>query len=112
MKISLKAMVVKVLAIGTLAGAVAFVAPAKAKAQGFGVGVQFGNAYTAPYAPGYGDSYEDHHRREEWRRHEDWVRQQEWARQQEWLRHQEWERARHFSDRREYGSVPFGYYGR
>ena len=93
MKLSLKALLLKSLAITTLAGAVAFVTPAKAEAQGFGVAVHFGNPY--PVAYGFGDPY----RHDAWRQHEAWVRQQDW------LRHEEWQRAN-----RGYGRPPFGFY--
>ena len=95
MKLSLKALLLKSLALTTLAGAVAFVIPARAEAQGFGVAVQFGNPYPVAYGPRYGDPF----------RHDDWRRHEEWVRQQEWLRHQQWERAN-----RGYGRPPFGFY--
>ncbi len=103
MKLSLKALLIKSVTLGTLAAAVALVAPAQAHAQGFGVAVQFGNAY----GPRYDDRfYADHLRHEDWRRHEEWVRQGEW------LRRQEWERTHAFYGRPPYAPAPFGYYGR
>ncbi len=106
MKLSLSALLVKSLAVGSLAAGIALAAPAKADAQGFGVAVQFGNAYPAAFARGYDDRfYAAHLRYEEWRRHDEWVRQQEW------LRHQEWERA-HGVYVRPPAPAPFGYYGR
>ena len=113
MRLSPKAHLGKALAIGTLAAAAAFVAPAKANAQGFGVAVQFGNAFPVAYGQGYDNRFfADPFRHEEWRRHEEWCRHEQWVRQEEWLRHQEWERSHLF-----YGRPPFapgrsGDYGR
>ena len=102
MKLSLKALLVNSLAVGSLAAAMALFAPATAEAQGIAVGVQFGHAYPVTYGPGYDDRF----RHEEWRRHEEWVRQQEWLRRQEWVRaHQVYGRA-------PFARVPFGYDGR
>ncbi len=95
MNITLKSVLAKTLAVGTLAAALGFAAPATAHAQGFGVGVQFG----APYPVAFGPRYDDRFRHDDWRRHE------EWARQQEWLRHRDWERTH-----RVYG--PYSVYGR
>ena len=104
---SLKALLLTGAALGSLAATVALVAPARANAQGFGVAVQFGNAYPAAYGPGYENRfYADHLRRDDWRRHEEWVRQQEW------LRHREWERAHSVYGRPPYTHSPFGYYNR
>jgi len=55
------------------AGALMVASPAKASAQEFGVGVQFG----APY---YGRPGFEFERRQEFLRHEAFLRHEEWAR--------------------------------
>jgi hypothetical protein len=77
---NVKAMVAKVMTVGLLAGAFAVVAPVKADAQGFAVGVQVGY-------PRYDYSrrdYYDHLRFEEAPRAA-FIRQQEWERHQAFL---------------------------
>src|SRR5260221_1391605 len=85
---NVKAMVVKGMTVGLLAGAFMMAAPAKAHAQGFSVGVQFG---TPAYGYGKRDYYErlrcEQERREQERR-EAFFRQQAWERQQAFLRHE------------------------
>lgn len=88
-----KAMVAKVMTVGLLAGAFAMAAPAKAQAQGFSVGVRFGQ----PVYQGYDDrrGYWEHERFERERR-EAYARQVAFERQQEFLRHEAWERQQRF----------------
>ena len=89
-----KAMVAKVMTVGLLAGAFVLVAPTKAQAQGFGIGVQIGGP-RYDYARqdsydggrrGYYDSgrrdYYEQERREIYRR-EAFERQREAPRQQD-----------------------------
>ena len=97
---------IKAAAAVVLAGAVLLAAPAKAGAQQFAVGVQFGQP-TYGYAYGPGPGY-DHFR---------WERERaEIARRDAWLRHEQWERSRDFN--RGGGYVPYrdrhawGVYGR
>jgi hypothetical protein len=75
---NVKAMVVKAMTVGMLAGAFILAAPAKAQAQGFGVRVQ------AAYPPSTRDYYE--------RLRFERERRDAFLRQQAWFRHQVWER--------------------
>ena len=75
---NVKAMVVKAMTVGMLAGAFILAAPAKAQAQGFGVRVQVG------YPPYRRDYYE--------RLRFERERRDAFLRQQAWFRHQAWER--------------------
>ena len=75
---NVKAMVVKAMTVGMLAGAFILAAPAKAQAQGFGVRVQ------AAYPPYTRDYYE--------RLRFERERRDAFLRQQAWFRHQVWER--------------------
>jgi hypothetical protein len=75
---NVKAMVVKAMTVGMLAGAFILAAPAKAQAQGFGVRVQV--AY-----PPYSRDYYERLRFERERR-------DAFLRQHAWFRHQAWER--------------------
>jgi hypothetical protein len=80
---NVKAMIAKGVTVGLLAGAVALAAPAKAEAQQFAVGVQFG----APY---YGNDYYARQRYEEYYRQQAWIqheRQEAWERQQAYDRY-------------------------
>jgi hypothetical protein len=78
-------MIAKGVTVGLLAGAFALAGPAKAQAQQWGVGVQFGSPYAAPY---YGDPrdyyarerYEAYRRQQAWAQHEAWERQQAYSR--------------------------------
>ena len=101
MNITLKSVLTRTLAAGTLAAALGFATPATAGAQGFGVGVQFGAPYPAAFAPRYDDRF----RYDAWRRHQDWARHEDWVRHEEWLHHREWERMHRFYGR-------YGVYGR
>ena len=78
---SVKSMLKKGLAVGLLSGAVALAAPAKAEAQRFAVGVQFGSPY--PYYGG------DYYARQ---RYEEYCRQRAWAQHEALERHEAWER--------------------
>jgi hypothetical protein len=93
---SVKALVAKSLTVGLLAGAFVLAAPAKANAQQFAVGVQFGS-------PGYGyDSPRDYYARqryEELCRQRAFEAQQAYARQQAWAQHEAWERHEAFERR-------------
>jgi hypothetical protein len=86
---SVKSIIAKGVTVGLLAGAVALAAPAKAQAQQFAVGVQFGS-------PGYGyDASNDYYARqryEELCRERAFAAQQAYARQQAWAQHEAWER--------------------
>ena len=75
---NLKAMVVKAMTVGMMAGAFILAAPAKAQAQGFGVRVQVG------YPPYSRDYYE--------RLRFERERRDAFLRQHAWFRHQAWER--------------------
>jgi hypothetical protein len=82
--------------VGLVAGAVALAAPAKAQAQQFAVGVQFGS-------PVYGyDGPRDYYARqryEELCRQRAFAAQQAYARQQAWAQHEAWERHEAFEHR-------------
>jgi hypothetical protein len=87
---SVKSMVMKGVTVGLVAGAVALAAPAKAQAQQFGVGVQFGS-------PGYGYvAPRDYYARQ---RYEELCRQRAFAAQQAYARQQAWERHEAFEHR-------------
>ena len=88
---NVRAMVAKLLAVGFLAGAFALVAPVKAEAQGFAVGVRVGY----PRYDYVRRDYYDHLRFEGARRAA-FIRQQEWDRRQAFLRHEAWERHQRF----------------
>jgi len=102
---SLKGILTKVTVAGALAGAVFMVSPQKAEAQGFRVGVQFGQpGYYAPvapvvYGPSYGYGYRDdfyaRERREEFERREAIARHEAWERQERW-EHRDFDRDRRF----------------
>jgi hypothetical protein len=79
MKITnVKAMVAKGVTVALLAGAFAMVAPVKAEAQQFAIGVRVGYPV---YARGYyGPDYYARQRFEQERRHAEWVRAHEYAR--------------------------------
>jgi hypothetical protein len=89
MKIAnVKGLVVKGMMVVLAAGALMFASPAKAEAQGFAVGVQFGRPY------GYD--------RFAFERRQEFLRREEFARREAFLRHEEWERGRRFER-------PYGY---
>lgn len=103
---SLKGILTKVVVTGALAVAVLMAAPQKAEAQGFRIGVQFGQpAYYAPVAPVvYGQNYgyrEDFYARQ---------RRLEFERREALARHEAWERRERFEHNRYNGYR--GYYGR
>jgi hypothetical protein len=86
---NVKAMITKGVTVGLLAGAFALAGPAKAQAQQWAVGVQFGTPYVAPY---YGDprDYYARERYEEYRRQQAWIqheRQEAWERQRDYDRY-------------------------
>jgi hypothetical protein len=89
-------MVAKGLTFSLIAGAIALTAPAKAQAQQFAVGVQFGS-------PGYGygvpADYYARQRYEELRRERDFAAQEAYARQRAWAQHEAWERHEAFEHR-------------
>ena len=106
-----KALVGKVMAIGLVAGAMAFAAPARAQAQGFAVGVQFGPAFRY-------DGRRDVYAQERYERERaEIARQEAWQRHEAFEQHERWEQReqqRDFNrDRGAYGyNAPRGYYGR
>ena len=76
---SVKSMMAKGVTVGLLAGAIALAAPAKAEAQQFAVGVQFGSPAYGYVAPGdyYArQRYAEYCREQTRLQHEAWVRQQ------------------------------------
>jgi hypothetical protein len=80
---SVKSMMAKGVTVGLLAGAMALAAPAKAEAQQFAVGVQFGSPAYGYVAPGdyYArQRYEAYCREQARLQHEAWVRQQAYNR--------------------------------
>jgi hypothetical protein len=82
---SVKSMLIKGVTVGLLAGAVVLTAPAKAEAQQFAVGVQFGAPGYGYYAPG--DSYAR-------QRYEALCRERAFEAQQAYARHEAWEHGR------------------
>lgn len=75
---NVKSMVAKGVTVALLTGAFAMVAPVKAEAQQFAVGVRVGYP---PYARGYyGPDYYARLRFEQERRHAEWVRAHEYQR--------------------------------
>jgi hypothetical protein len=90
---SIKSMLIKGVTVGLVAGAVALAAPAKAEAQQFAVGVQFGSPSYGYYNPG---DYYARQRYEELCRERAFAAQQAYARQQAWAQHEAWERQRAF----------------
>jgi hypothetical protein len=93
---SVKSMVLKGVTVGLLAGAVALAAPAKAEAQQFAVGVQFGSPSYGYVASG---DYYARQRYEELCRQRAFAAQQAYARQQAWAQHEAWERHEAFQYR-------------
>jgi hypothetical protein len=85
---SVKSMVMKGVTVGLVAGAIALAAPAKAQAQQFAVGVQFGTPGYGYYGPA--DSYA-RQRYEELCRERAYAAQQAYLRQQAWAQHEAWE---------------------
>jgi hypothetical protein len=93
---SVKSMLMKGVMVGMVAGAVALAAPAKAQAQQFAVGVQFGS-------PSYGyDGPRDYYARQR-----AFEAQQAYARQQAWARHEAFERQEAWGRQQAFGR--FGY---
>lgn len=95
---NVKGLVVKGMLGAVAMGAMLFAGTAKAQAQGFAVGVQFGGpAYypqTAYYgAPGY---YERDARRDAFLRHEAEERREAFRRQQQWEHRHDFDRDRRF----------------
>src|SRR5258708_38526566 len=86
---SVKSMLIKGVTVGMVAGAVALAAPAKAQAQQFAVGVQFGSPAYGYYNPG---DYYARQRYEELCRERAFAAQQAYARQQAWAQHEAFER--------------------
>jgi hypothetical protein len=97
---SVKSMVMKGVTVAMVAGAVALAAPAKAQAQQFAVGVQFGSPSYGYYAPA---DYYARQRYEELCRQRAFAAQQAYAREQARAQHEAWERheafERHDHDR-------------
>src|SRR5215470_19547975 len=86
---SIKSMIAKGVTVGLLAGAVALAAPAKAEAQQFAVGVQFGSpsyGYVAPADYYARQRYEAYCREQARLQHEAWLRHEAWERQQAYYR--------------------------
>ena len=88
---SVKSMLIRGVTVGVLAGAVVLTAPAKAEAQQFAVGVQFGAPGYGYYAPG--DYY---------------ARQRAFAAQQAWAQHEAWDRHEAFERQEAYGRFAYG----
>jgi hypothetical protein len=86
---SVKSMLMKGVTVCLVAGAVALAAPAKAQAQEFAVGVQFGS-------PSYGYYTGDYYARQ---RYEELCRQRAFEAQQAYARHEAWERHEAFEYR-------------
>ena len=87
---SVKSMMAKGVTVGLLAGAIALAAPAKAEAQQFAVGVQFGSPAYGYVAPGdyYArQRYEEYCRQQARLQHKAWERQQAWERQHAYNRY-------------------------
>ena len=99
---TVKALAAKVSIATFAAGALLFAGAAPARAQQWGVAVQYG---TPAYVSDRDDYYRDHARHEYWERErarrEYWEheRREEFLRRQAWLRHQQWERDHRFYDR-------------
>ena len=84
---SVKSMLAKGVTVGLVAGAIALAAPAKAQAQQFAVGVQFGSP---AYGPSYGyDSPRDYYARQ---RYAELCRQRAFEAQQAYARQQAFDR--------------------
>jgi hypothetical protein len=96
---SVKAMIVKGVTVGFLAGAVALALPAKADAQQFAVGVQFGSPTYGYVVPA---DYYARQRYEALRRQRAFEAQQAYARQQAWARHEALEHRDRDRDRRDH----------
>ena len=89
----LNAMIAKVMSVGVVAGALMLAGPAKAKAQAWSVGVQYGAPVYGYAAPAYGPDYYarlryERERRAAFERHQAWLRAQERARHEAWVRQQ------------------------
>lgn len=97
MKLSgVKAMIGKVMAISLVAGAFALVAPGKAEAQQFGLGVRIGPSYSDE---GRWDGYDRaryERQREAIAQHEAWERHQAWEQQGRWEHARERDRDRNW----------------
>jgi hypothetical protein len=95
---SVKSMVIKGATVGLVAGAIALAVPAKAQAQQFAVGVQFGSPSYGYVAPA---DYYARQRYEELCRERAFAAQQAYARQQARERHEAFvyrDRDRHYRD--------------
>ena len=125
MKLSnVKAIVGKAMTIGLVAGAMALIAPARAHAQQFAIGVQFGHPYPYDAYDARRDFYERERferereamaQREAWARHEAHERHEAWERQERWEHARDFDRGEHARDfdRAPYGyDAQRGYYGR
>jgi hypothetical protein len=102
---NVKALVAKSLTVGLLAGAFVLAAPAKADAQQFAVGVQFGSP-----SYGYDNPRRDYYARqryEELCRQRAFEAQQAYARQQAWAQHEAFERREAWERQQAFGR--FGY---
>jgi len=97
----IKSMLKKTMAVGLVASALSLAGAAKAEAQQWSVGVQFGTPVYG-YAPGYyaSDYYArqryERERREAFKRRQAWLRQQAWMERQ---RREAWEREHRHYDR-------------
>jgi hypothetical protein len=110
---NVKALIATSLTTGLLAGAFVLTAPAKANAQQFAVGVQFGSP---SYGDGYGyDSTRDYYARqryEELCRQRAFAAQQAYARQLAWAQHEAWERHEARERQQAFGRFGYEYRGR
>ena len=91
---NVKGLVAKTMIIALAAGTLMFAGAAKAEAQQFAVGVQFGH-------PVYGYDRDDYARRQAYIEHERWEAEhrEAYARQQAYVQHErqeQWERAHRF----------------
>jgi hypothetical protein len=106
---NVNSLIARSLAAGVLAGAFVLAAPAKANAQQFAVGVQFGSP---TYGNGYGyDNPRDYYARqryEELCRQRAFEAQQAYARQQAWAQHEAWERHEGWERQQAFGRYGYG----
>lgn len=111
---NVKGLVAKFMITGLVAGAVTLASPAKAQAQQFAVGVEFGHpAYVADRddnrydrdnyrqdRDGYRVDRDDYRQKQEFRERQERA---EYLQRQEYLRHEQWEHYHHDRDDRPYG---------
>jgi hypothetical protein len=91
----MKGLIAKLTIAGFAVAAFTLASPAKADAQQFAVGVEFGHPGYVAYHDGYRYDRDDYRRHEEFRERE---ARADFLRRQEFIRHEQWERY-HRSDR-------------